>query len=118
MSTLSSEASPKSKRVAAKKQRGVDEAPSRRKFYSSPPATIKPRQTAGPQVEGRVTKQERVLTLLSRPEGASIEEMMRAAEWQKHSVRGMLAGTVKKKVPYPQRSHSSNFVGKGLTLVN
>ena len=32
-----------------------------------------------PKVE-RVTKQERVLTLLSQPDGASIEEMMQATD--------------------------------------
>jgi hypothetical protein len=52
---------------------------------------------ADDQREERVTKQERMLTLLSRPEGASIEEMMRATNWQQHSVRGFLAGTVKRK---------------------
>ena len=40
----------------------------------------------------RVTKQERVLTLLSQPDGASIEEMMQATDWQHQSVRGFLAG--------------------------
>lgn len=49
-------------------------------------------------VEGRGTKLKLLLQLLSRPEGASIEDMMQATEWQQHSVRGFLAGTVKKKM--------------------
>ena len=51
-----------------------------------------------PRVEGHVTKHAQLLNLLNRPEGASIEDMMQATEWQQHSVRGFLAGTVKKKM--------------------
>jgi len=48
----------------------------------------------------RVTKHDRILTLLSRREGATIPEMMEASGWQQHSVRGFLAGTVKKKLGF------------------
>ena len=57
-----------------------------------------------------------MLTLLSWPEGASIEEMMRAAEWQKHSVRGMLAGTVKKKLGFRAKASTTSGTGKQLPV--
>jgi hypothetical protein len=52
----------------------------------------------------RVTKHDRVLTLLSQRSGATIPEMMDATGWQQHSVRGFLAGTVKKKLGFPLTS--------------
>ena len=48
----------------------------------------------------RVTKHDRILTLLSRREGTTVAEMMEATGWQQHSVRGFLAGTVKKKLGF------------------
>ena len=51
-----------------------------------------------PTVQSPVTKHAQLLELLNRPEGASIEDMMQATAWQQHSVRGFLAGTVKKKM--------------------
>jgi hypothetical protein len=44
------------------------------------------------------TKQQACLDLLSRPEGAGIEDLQKATGWQQHSVRGFLAGAVKKKL--------------------
>jgi hypothetical protein len=56
----------------------------------------------------RVTKHDRILTLLSRREGATIPEMMEASGWQQHSVRGFLAGTVKKKLGFTLTSTKCN----------
>jgi hypothetical protein len=36
--------------------------------------------------------------MLRAPGGATIEAMARAAKWQPHSVRGFLAGVVRKKL--------------------
>jgi hypothetical protein len=44
------------------------------------------------------TKQEIVQQLVARPGGATLGELMEATGWQKHSVRGFIAGTLKKKL--------------------
>jgi hypothetical protein len=49
-------------------------------------------------VSGKNIKQQTCLDLLGRREGATIEELEGATGWQKHSVRGFLAGAVKKKL--------------------
>ena len=46
----------------------------------------------------RQSKQQTCLDLLGRREGATIEDLEEATGWQKHSVRGFLAGAVKKKL--------------------
>jgi hypothetical protein len=63
------------------------------------PTSNKPtRNSSTGKLSGGITKQERVLTLLSRRQGASIEDIVQETDWQKHSVRGFLAGIVKKKL--------------------
>ncbi len=42
------------------------------------------------------TKKDTVLRLLQRKDGASNQEIQAATEWQPHTVRGFIAGTLKK----------------------
>jgi Protein of unknown function (DUF3489) len=121
MPTLSIEASQNLESAAPKKGKTKPSAPSRRKPPSgaanpkkAPPQPVGSKATrigaartpeqGEDQTRERITKQERMLTLLSQPAGASIQEMMQATNWQQHSVRGFLAGTVKRKLGFSLNS--------------
>ena len=124
MSTLSIAKSRNRKSTAPKKGSAKSNATSRREITSAAANAKKPTRSVESKAErvataktpvkadepkvARLTKQERVLTLLSQSEGASIEEMMQATDWQQHSVRGFLAGTVKKKLGFSLTSVRPN----------
>ena len=44
------------------------------------------------------SKQDIVIALLRRGNGASIEQMMEATDWRAHSVRGFMSGALKKRL--------------------
>jgi hypothetical protein len=46
----------------------------------------------------RSSKQDAVIAMLRRPEGATVDEVARATGWQRHTVRGVFSGTLKKKL--------------------
>ena len=57
------------------------------------------RSTTGTQPAARTgSKQAKVIEMLRRHGGTSVAEMMKATGWQAHSVRGVLSGSLKKKL--------------------
>ena len=76
-------------------------APTRRKVSATgnaPKATAKAAKAAPAPKTKSPSKGDVLINMLSRPDGATIAAMMEATGWQQHSLRGFLAGTVKKKL--------------------
>ena len=55
-------------------------------------------QSARPPTRKRANKQTKLLDLLRHPAGATPAALSNASGWQQHSVRGFLAGVVRRKL--------------------
>ena len=78
----------KTKAAAPKK-----EAKAAKKATKAPKKAAKAPESAGPR-EGSKTAQ--VVAMLQRKNGATLAEIMEKMGWQKHTVRGFMAGAMKK----------------------
>lgn len=61
--------------------------------------TAKLLATLPPALEDKSgSKQSRLIALLRSPAGASITQMMTLTDWQAHTIRGTISGTLRKKL--------------------
>lgn len=44
------------------------------------------------------SKQATIIAMLKRPKGATLDELMKATGWQRHSVHGVMSGVLKKRL--------------------
>ena len=88
---------PRKRRVAPGKPRSGKKASSAERRPKSQKAAKQAKPATGAR-EG--SKAAKVLSLLSRPDGASLKELMKATGWLAHSVRGYLRGTVSERMKH------------------
>ena len=53
-----------------------------------------------------------MIEMLRRPEGATVDQIMEATGWQRHTVRGAFAGALKKKLGLTIASEKVDGLGR------
>jgi hypothetical protein len=64
------------------------------------------------------TKQATLIALLRAPDGATIEEIMVTLDWAAHTIRGAMAGALKKKLGLEVTSEKLEGRGRVYRLAN
>jgi hypothetical protein len=79
--------------------RGAHVAPAKSKSAKKAKDTKKtPKAAKAAGVARDGSKAAKIIDLLKRPNGATLAEIMKAAGWEAHSVRGFISGTLTKKM--------------------
>ena len=64
------------------------------------------------------SKQAQLIDMLKRPEGATIDEIVKKFAWQAHTVRGAIAGALKKKLGLNVQSEKVEGRGRAYRIVD
>jgi hypothetical protein len=94
--TKKANVAPQGGNVAKKKAKSAKKATPAKKAPKSAKKAAKNATKATGGREG--SKTTKILELLRQPGGVTAKELMKVTEWQAHSVRGFLSGTVGKKM--------------------
>jgi len=82
---------PKTKRTGHAAPRKRQERPAPAETAQKATAAKRARRTASPQAPPRESKRAAVLLLLQREGGVSLDEIVAATGWQRHTCRGFLS---------------------------
>jgi DNA-binding MarR family transcriptional regulator len=88
----------------------AEEAPA--SVEAKPNARPKSSKTKEPKAPRKDSKQARLIAMLRRAKGATINEVVEALEWQPDTVRGAIAGAVKKKLGLDVTSEKDDKRGR------
>jgi hypothetical protein len=96
------------RRKAVRKASATAAAPAASEPEAAREPSRKPARRAG-------TKQAKMIEMLKRPEGATVEQIAVATGWQHHTIRGAISGALKKKLSLTVEATRTREVGPNKT---
>ena len=101
-------ATPAKRKPGKGKSKATKSAPAASKPEAGGEPTAKPTPRSG-------TKQARMIEMLKRPEGATVEQIAAVTGWQHHTIRGAISGALKKKLGLTVEAIRTREIGPNRT---